>query len=119
MEGDFLAGQPFDFGDELAFAAQRGEAVVPVGAEVGEVGGGVGEQVPVALCRPSRRAGVIGLSIWARIDDQRQRSFVTGYPGRPPGFQDHEDIRGSMHACRRQRLADAARRRSPDGYHGT
>jgi hypothetical protein len=26
------------------------------------------------------RARVIGLVIWARIDDQRQRSFVTGYP---------------------------------------
>jgi hypothetical protein len=25
-------------------------------------------------------AGVIGLFIWAPIDDQRQRSFVTGYP---------------------------------------
>ena len=29
-------------------------------------------------------SGVIGLFIWARIDDQRQRSFVTGYPG--PGL---------------------------------
>src|SRR6266487_4341829 len=46
VEGDFLAGYPFEFGDELAFAAQRGEAVMPVGAEVGEAGGGVGEQVP-------------------------------------------------------------------------
>ena len=44
-------------------------------------------------------AARIGLSIWARIDDQRQRSFVTGYPGRPPGFEDHEDIR-ARHACR-------------------
>ena len=44
MEGDFLAGQAFEFGDELAFAARRGEAAVPVGAEVGEAGGGVGEQ---------------------------------------------------------------------------
>jgi len=42
---------------------------------------------------------VIGLFIWAQIDDQRQRSFVTGYPG-PPGFQDHEDIPGRMHAGR-------------------
>jgi hypothetical protein len=40
---------------------------------------------------------VIGLFIWAQIDDQRQCSFVTGYPG-PPGFQDHEDIPGRMHA---------------------
>jgi hypothetical protein len=52
---------------------------------------------------------VIGLSIWARIDDQRQRSFVTGYPGRPPGFEDHEDIRRSMHAGRRQRVACGGR----------
>ena len=49
---------------------------------------------------------VIGLFVWARIDDQRHRYLVTGYPGRPPGFQDHEDIRGSMHAGRRQRVAD-------------
>ena len=49
-------------------------------------------------------ASVIGLFIWARIDDQRQRSFVTGDPGRPPGFQDREDIRGRMRAGRRQRV---------------
>jgi hypothetical protein len=36
------------------------------------------------------------LSAWARIGDQRQRCFVTGYPGRLPGFEDHEDIRGRM-----------------------
>jgi hypothetical protein len=30
---------------------------------------------------------VIGLLIWARIDDQRQRSLVTGYPGRLPEFR--------------------------------
>jgi len=35
--------------------------------------------------RPSRRrARVIGLSIWAQIGYQRQGSFVTGCPGRPP-----------------------------------
>ena len=28
-----------------------------------------------------------GNFIWVRIDDQRQRSFVTGYPGRPPAFR--------------------------------
>jgi hypothetical protein len=32
-------------------------------------------------------------------------AFVTGYPGRPPGFEDHEDIGRSMHAGRRQRVA--------------
>lgn len=42
LEGDFLAGQAFQLGDELAFATLRGKAVVPVRAEVGEVGGGVG-----------------------------------------------------------------------------
>jgi hypothetical protein len=32
--------------------------------------------------------------------------FVTGYPRRPPGFQDHyEGIRGRMCAGRRQRVA--------------
>ena len=46
LEHDLLAGQPFEFGDELAFAAQRGEPVVPVGAKVGEPGIGVSEQVP-------------------------------------------------------------------------
>src|SRR6266702_3095408 len=39
------AGQPFQISDELAFAAQRGELVVPVRSEVGEPGGRVGEQV--------------------------------------------------------------------------
>jgi len=48
--------------------------------------------------------GVIRLFTWAPIDDQRQRSFVTGYLGRPPGFQDHEDIRGRMPAGRRHRV---------------
>jgi len=61
---------------------------------------------------------VIGLFIWARIDDQRQRSFVTGYPGRTPGFQDHEDIRGSMHAGSVSEWPTAARRRFRGGYHG-
>ena len=28
----------------------------------------------------ARRSGVIGLFSWARINDKRQRSFVTGYP---------------------------------------
>jgi hypothetical protein len=48
----------------------------------------------------------IGLFIWAQIDDQRQCSFVTGYPGRPPGFHEHEDIPGSLHAGRHQRVAN-------------
>src|ERR1019366_3630981 len=34
-------------------------------------------------------AGVSGVFIWARIDDQRQRSFVTGYPGRLSGSRRH------------------------------
>jgi hypothetical protein len=38
---------------------------------------------------------VIGLFIWARIGDQRQRSFVMGDPG-SVGFQDHEYIPGRM-----------------------
>jgi hypothetical protein len=38
LKQDLLAGQAFELGDELAFAAQRGEAVVPVRAEVGEPG---------------------------------------------------------------------------------
>jgi hypothetical protein len=41
MEADLLAGQAFRFGDELAFSPLRGEAVVPVRAEVNEVGTGV------------------------------------------------------------------------------
>ena len=46
LEQDLLAGEPFELGDELALAAQRCEPVVPVGAEVGEPGVGVGQQVP-------------------------------------------------------------------------
>src|SRR4249920_4147673 len=65
------------------------------------------------LTRGELWPGVIGPFIWARIDDQRQRSFVTDYPGRPPGFQDHEDIRGSMHAGRRQRVADGGQTSVP------
>src|SRR6266496_1605397 len=45
-EGDFLAGEAFEFGDQLSFASLGCEAVMPVRAEVGEVGVGVGEQVP-------------------------------------------------------------------------
>ena len=57
-------------------------------------------------CTPPARIrtpapGVAGLFIWLRIDDQRQRSFVTGYGDRPPGSQEHKDIRGRMHADRR------------------
>ncbi len=64
-------------------------------------------------CTGPSRPRVIGLFIWARIDDQRQRSFVTGYPGRPPGSQDLEDIRGSMHAGCRQRVADSGQTSVP------
>src|SRR5215472_16895228 len=46
LEQDLLAGEAFEFGDELALAAQRREPVVPVGAEVGELGVWVGQQVP-------------------------------------------------------------------------
>ena len=42
------------------------------------------------------------LFIWLRIDDQRQRSFVTGCWDRPPGSQEHKDIRGRMRADRRE-----------------
>jgi hypothetical protein len=52
-------------------------------------------------------ASVIGLFIWARIDDQRQRSLVTGYPGPTAQFQDHEDIRG---VCVQHRSASCRRR---------
>jgi hypothetical protein len=34
-----------------------GAGLVVAGAEIGEPGGGVGEQVPVALCGPSVRVG--------------------------------------------------------------
>src|SRR5260370_987948 len=47
-------------------------------------------------------AVVTGLFIWLRIDDQRQRSFVTAYWDRPPGSQEHKDIRGRMCADRRE-----------------
>jgi len=54
--------------------------------------------------------GVIGLFIWARIDDQRQRSFVRGYPGsaaRLSGLRRHP----RPHACR---TPSASGRRRPD-----
>ena len=38
---------------------------------------------------------------------------MTGNPGRPPGIQDHEDIRGSMHVGRRQRVADGSQTSVP------
>jgi hypothetical protein len=40
LEQDLLAGERFEFGDELALAADEGDPVVPVGAEVGEPGMG-------------------------------------------------------------------------------
>jgi hypothetical protein len=46
LERDLLAGESFELGDELTLAAQRGEPVVPAGAEVGEAGVRVGQQVP-------------------------------------------------------------------------
>lgn len=46
LKKDFLAGHALsEPGNELALAAQRGDAVVPVGAEVGEPGLGVRQQV--------------------------------------------------------------------------
>ena len=45
-------------GSDLAVAV--GFALVPVGAEVGDPGVGVGEQVPVALCQRLRRAAQRG-----------------------------------------------------------
>jgi hypothetical protein len=42
VQGDFLAGEAFEFADQLPFAAFGGELVVVVDAEVGEVGVGVG-----------------------------------------------------------------------------
>jgi hypothetical protein len=56
---------------------------------------------------------VVGRSIWARIGDRRQRSFVTGYLGWPPGFQNHEDIRRIIHVGRRQRVADGGQTSVP------
>jgi len=38
---------------------------------------------------------------------------VKGYPDRPPGFQDHEDIQDSVHAGRRQRVADGGQASVP------
>jgi hypothetical protein len=44
-------------------------------------------------------------SVAARIVEADPERAVGLSPGRPPGFQDHEDIRGSMHTGRRQRVA--------------
>jgi hypothetical protein len=56
------------------------------------------------------RMGAIGLFIWARIGDPRQRSFVTGYPGptaRLSGLRRHP----RPYACR---TPPASGRRRPD-----
>jgi hypothetical protein len=45
LEQDLLAGEPFELGDELALAADGGDLVVPVWAEVGEVG--IGHLAPL------------------------------------------------------------------------
>jgi len=62
---------------------------------------------------------VIGLFIWARIGDQRQRSFVTGYPG--PAARLFR-ITKTSEAVRVQDAASewpsAARRRLRGRYHG-
>jgi len=66
---------------------------------------------------PAGLAGVIGLFIWARIDDQRQRSFVTGYPGRPAFWI----TKTSEAVCPQDAVSEwptAARRRFRGGYHG-
>jgi len=47
------------------------------------------------------------------IDDQRQRSFVTGYRDMPPGSPQHEDIRGRyvpglLHPAAAARFLDPA-----------
>src|SRR5215467_3575033 len=64
LEQDLLAGEAFEFGDELALAAQRGEAVVPVRAEVGELGGGVREQVPGDECDTRSHILRVNLADW-------------------------------------------------------
>jgi hypothetical protein len=56
-----------------------------------------------------RSASVIGLFIWVRIDDQRQRSLVTGYPGRRPGSGSRRHPR--QYACR---TPSSSGRRRPD-----
>ncbi len=62
--------------------------------------------------------GVIGLSIWARIDDQRQRSFVTGYRGRSSAFGITKRYEGVCMQDAVSQWAMAARRRLRGGCHG-
>ena len=63
------------------------------------------------------RPFVIDLLIYARIGDQRRRYFVTGYPSllSTTRLPDDEDIRGRMHAERRQ--PSAAKHRFRGGCH--
>ena len=61
------------------------------------------------------RLGVIGLFIWARIDDQRQRSLVTGYPGPTARFRDHKTseavyVQHMSASCRRRPVGLCCRR---------
>ena len=71
----------------------------------------------LAVCVQSASVAlVIGLLTGARIGDQRQGYFVTGYPGPTTRLPDDEGIRGVMHAESRQ--PSAANHRFHSGYHG-
>src|SRR6185369_5123297 len=45
LQGDLLAGETFEFADQLTFTALWGETVVVVGTEIFEAGAGIGQQV--------------------------------------------------------------------------
>jgi hypothetical protein len=64
VEGDLPAGQALEVGDELSLAADGGEAVVPVGAEVGEAGARVGQQVPDDGCDTRSHMLRVDLADW-------------------------------------------------------
>src|SRR5712692_2980410 len=66
---------------------------------------GMSARAPCPASTTISRTSVIGLFIWARIDDQRQRSFVTGYPGPPARLSESRRHRGRMRAGRRQPAA--------------
>src|ERR1700722_4603308 len=94
LEGDCLAGEAFEFGDELSFAADWGETVVPVGTQVGELGVGVWQQVP-----GDDQDGV------ARRDDGTLLAAAAGDPV-VPGAEE------CLRACLRTQAAPVPRQRT-------
>ena len=128
--------------DDLRCGAFRGREDLLLGVEVSQGAVALLVRRPVnaaAVGGPHAQAGYVGGvrggdlddpgvgpavdgqpgHLCARIDDQRQRSLVTGYPGsaaRPSGSRRH--LRRYACGTLSSDWPSAARRRFSDGYHG-